>query len=84
MTEGKTHEIQVARQLEFDPGTMVVMDRGYTDAHRFLALSQRNVLFVTRLKDNAEYGVVQERTVPAGSEVSHHNSWKRTSQGGHF
>lgn len=69
VTEGKTHEIQVARQLDFESGTMVVMDRGYADAQWFLELSQRKVLFVTRLKDNTEYGIVEERLVPADSEV---------------
>ena len=28
LTDGKTHEIRVARQLRFDPGTIVVYDRG--------------------------------------------------------
>lgn len=69
VTEGKTHEIQVARQLDFEPGTMVVMDRGYADAQWFLELSQRKVLFVTRLKDDTEYGIVEERPVPTDGEV---------------
>lgn len=64
LTEGRTHEIQVARQLEFEPGTLLVMDRGYADAEWFLRLSQQGVFFVTRLKDSAEYGIVEERKVP--------------------
>ena len=31
VTEGRTHEVRVAQGLSFDPGTIVVMDRGYTD-----------------------------------------------------
>ena len=31
ITEGKRHDVRVARTLRFDPGTIVVMDRGYTD-----------------------------------------------------
>ena len=31
VTEGKRHDVRVARTLRFHPGTIVVMDRGYTD-----------------------------------------------------
>jgi hypothetical protein len=31
ITEGKTHEIRVARQMRFEPDTLLVFDRGYTD-----------------------------------------------------
>ena len=31
ITEGKRHDVRVARTLRFDPGTVVVMDRGYVD-----------------------------------------------------
>jgi Transposase DDE domain/Domain of unknown function (DUF4372) len=70
ISDGKTHEIEVARQMEFEPGTVLVFDRGYTDFQWWLKLSQRKVFFVTRLKDNADYGVVEERqVVPDGGIV---------------
>ena len=31
ITEGKTHEVRVAPQTQFTPGTILVFDRGYTD-----------------------------------------------------
>jgi hypothetical protein len=31
ITEGKTHEVRVAREMQFAPGAIVVFDRGYTD-----------------------------------------------------
>jgi Transposase DDE domain/Domain of unknown function (DUF4372) len=64
VTEGKQHEMQVARQLHFAPGTLLVIDRGYTDYEWFARLSAEGVHFVTRLKDNADYGVVEERALP--------------------
>jgi hypothetical protein len=64
VTEGKQHEMQVARQLHFAPGTLLVIDRGYTDYEWFAGLSAEGVHFVTRLKDNADYGVVEERALP--------------------
>ena len=64
VTEGKQHEVRVARQLHFAPGTILAIDRGYTDYLWFARLSEEGVFFVTRLKDNADYAVVQEREIP--------------------
>ena len=64
VTEGKQHEVRVARQLHFAPGTILVIDRGYTDYEWFARLSEESVRFVTRLKDKADYGVVEEREIP--------------------
>lgn len=66
ITDGQTADIQIARQLQFEPGTVVVIDRGYQDFGWWLELSRRKVFFVTRLKDNAEYGIVEQR--PADPE----------------
>jgi hypothetical protein len=69
ITPGKTHEIKVARQMRFEAGTVVVFDRGYADYDWFAQLTAQGVYFVTRMKDNADYGVVEERAVPAKSSV---------------
>jgi len=45
------------------------MDRGYTDYQWFAGLTKRQVYFVTRLKDNAAYEVVEERVVPQNRHV---------------
>ena len=66
ITEGKVHEIQVARRLKLQRGTMLVFDRGYTDYDWFQRLTEEGVHFVTRLKDNATYIVVERR--PAHGE----------------
>jgi hypothetical protein len=64
ITEGRVHEIQVARQLKLQPGTMLVFDRGYSDYDWFQRLTEDGVHFVTRLKDNATYIVVERRQAP--------------------
>ena len=69
ITEGRRHDVRVARTLRFDPGTIVVMDRGYVDYAWFGRLTTDEVFFVTRLKDNALYGVVERRRVPERSHV---------------
>jgi IS4 transposase len=64
ITEGKKHEVRVARQMQFAPGAILVFDRGYTDYEWFMSLTKQGVYFVTRLKENADYGVVEKREVP--------------------
>lgn len=69
VTEGKRHDVRVARALRFDPGTIVVMDRGYVDYAWFGRLTVEGVFFVTRLKDNALYRVIERRRPPERSPV---------------
>lgn len=69
ITEGKQHEVTVAKALTFAPGTILVIDRGYVDYAWFATLTLAGVFFVTRLKDNAVYRVVGTREVPANRHV---------------
>lgn len=64
ITEGKVHDVKVAWNLSFEPGTVVVDDRGYNDYGLFAKWTEEQVYFVTRMKDNALYTVVEERPVP--------------------
>jgi len=69
ITSGKTSDIKVARKMRFDPGSVLIMDRGYIDYEWFVQLTQQAVYFVTRLKDKASFEVVQERSVPAKGNI---------------
>lgn len=64
VTEGRQHEITVARTLTFEAGTIVVADRGYSDYEWFASLTEQGVYFVTRLKANAVFEVLEARRVP--------------------
>jgi hypothetical protein len=68
ITEGKVHEIKVAKKLKFQRGTMLVFDRGYNDYQWFQQLTEDGVHFVTRLKVKAAYIVVESRQ-PKGEGV---------------
>lgn len=54
-TTGKVHEINVAKSLDYQPGSMIRMDRGYTDYNWWEELTRKGIYFVTRLKSNAVY-----------------------------
>ena len=64
ITEGKKHELPVARQWHYEPGTILVFDRAYTDYKWFADLTRQQVYFVTRLKENADYMVLEDRPLP--------------------
>ena len=66
MTEGRVHEINVARILELPSGAVVVMDRGYVDYLWLDALDAQGVFFVTRLKENALFSIEAQLTEPKG------------------
>ncbi len=63
ITDGKHREGPMAREQRFLPGTILVVDKGYIDFAWFAELTAAQVFFVTRLKRNADYTVV-ERHVP--------------------
>jgi hypothetical protein len=69
VTEGKVHDVRVARAVDFEPGTVVVFDRGYNDYELFGNWTEREVYFVTRMKDNAVFEVIEERAVPKNRNV---------------
>jgi hypothetical protein len=68
MTEGRTHEINVARVISLPKGSIVAMDRAYDDYSLFHRWTQDGVFFVTRAKSNMAYEVVAEHEVPAGAK----------------
>ena len=63
ITEAKIHEARVAPQTDFQPGAIVVFDRGYNNYKWFNALTEKRIFFVTRLKRNAAYKLLDRFTV---------------------
>jgi hypothetical protein len=64
VTEGQRHEVTVARQQTFAPGTILILDRGYINYAWFAELTAAGVFFVMRLKRDAAYDVVQAQPLP--------------------
>ncbi|MDA1184556.1 MAG: IS4 family transposase [Acidobacteria bacterium] len=69
ITEGKRHEVTIAREQTFAAGTVLVFDRGYLDFEWFARLTEAGVFFVTRLKDGTAYDVVQRQPLPTRGGV---------------
>jgi hypothetical protein len=69
ITEGNVSDVKVAHQLHFDPGTIVVDDRGYNDYSLFGKWTAQGVFFVTRMKNNTLYEIVKEQEIPKNSHI---------------
>lgn len=69
ITDGKMHDVKAAHQMHFASGTIVVDDRGYNDYRLFAKWTDAQVFFVTRMKDNAQYEVIEEREPPKNRNI---------------
>jgi len=58
ITDGKVSDVKVAHMLRFEPGTIVVDDRGYNDYGLWGKWCANGVFFVTRMKAKTRYEVV--------------------------
>jgi hypothetical protein len=69
ISNGKKHDVKVARMISLAPGSIITMDRGYNDYKLFAFWTANGIYFVTRLKDNADYIVVAENDVPQNRNI---------------
>ena len=83
ITDGKVADVKAAWQIDFAPGTIVVDDRGYNDYRLFADWAESGVYFVTRMKDNALFEVVEEREPPQNRNIVKDQIIRLTGTGAH-
>jgi hypothetical protein len=59
ITAAKVHDKNFLKSLELISNSMIVFDKAYNYYHQFAVWSERQVFFVTRLKKNAVYTVLE-------------------------
>ena len=69
ITEAKRSDVKMADAFTLNPGSIVAMDRGYNDYGLFFQWTTEEIYFVTRLKENAAYEVVEECEVPQDRNI---------------
>jgi len=69
LTNARQHDIRPARQISLRPGSIVVMDRGYTDFTLFGKWCLEGVFWVTRMKDGTAYRVEETRPLPKNRSI---------------
>lgn len=62
MTDGKKHDVRVAKSdpalnATLQPDSIISLDKAYIDYKWLYSLNRRNICFVTRIKNNADYVV---------------------------
>lgn len=63
ITDGSVHDVNILDEINFEPGSIYVMDRGYVDFQRLHSIHQSGAFFVTRAKSNMAFYVSESRTV---------------------
>lgn len=69
ITTGKYSELAVARRRRYARGTILVMDRGFVDFRWFDQLNQSGVQFITRIKKDTAYEVIESHPVVQGKGI---------------
>jgi hypothetical protein len=69
ISNGKKHESTYARKFPLASGSIITMDRGYTDYKLYSFWTAKGIYFVTRLKANANYEVLEQRPVPRNRNI---------------
>jgi len=80
ITTGTYSELTVARRQQYAKGTILVMDRGFVDFGWFRRLDQSGVFFVTRIKSDTRYEVVECRPVISGNKITSDDGIRLTSR----
>jgi hypothetical protein len=63
VSDGKMHEVNVLDLIMPEPGSFIIMDRGFLDFARLYRLTQAGAFFVIRPKSNTLFKRVYSRTV---------------------
>ena len=69
ISNGKEHDVTIARKVPLSPYSIVAMDRGYNNYRLFAYWTENCIYFVTRLKSNGDYTVVKTRDIPNNRNI---------------
>ncbi len=69
ITEAKRHDSKILHLLHLAAGSIIVMDRAYNHYQQFATWIAQGVFFVTRMKENAVYEVLERLPVPQNRNI---------------
>lgn len=81
ISKAKTHESRMAKSLSLPKGSIVTFDRGYINYSWFRLLGEKSIFFVTRLKHNAVYKLIERRPVNRRTGVTSDHVIEVSSRG---
>lgn len=68
--EGRESDLKQGRRFDFPRGSIVAFDKGYVDYGWYKELNDKGVFFVTRLRPNAIYRILERHKVPQQGGVT--------------
>jgi putative transposase len=80
VTQGKVSDMVQARQLALPKGSVVVFDKGYNCYRWHNSLTENGIFFVSRIRGNARYRVLERHTVHGGSGITSDQTIEYTAQ----
>ena len=81
VTDAKIHESRIAQAMELPKGSIVVFDKGFISYPWFRILGAKGVFFVTRLKRNAVFKLLERRLVNRKTGVTSDHIIEVSSRG---
>ena len=69
ISNGKKNDVTIARKVALSLYSIVAMDKEHKDYSLFAYWTENHIYFVTRLKDNADYTVVEEHAVSQNRNI---------------
>ena len=70
VSTAKCHEVKELPKVALKTGDVIVFDRGFTDYEQYATYCREGIYFITRLKKNASYRVVERRDVSKHKHIS--------------
>ena len=69
VSKARLHDSKLLARLRLNPGSIIAMERAYNDYAQFAQWTTQGVYFVTRMKENARYEVIEQRTPPQNRNI---------------
>lgn len=73
ITEAKMHDSKILALLKFPKGSFVIFDRAYSAVKWFAMFCQKEIFFVTRVKKDMKFKIVERYKVDTSSGVTSDN-----------
>lgn len=70
LSDGHEGDLIQGRQFHFPKGSIVAFDKGYVDYGWYKSLTDQGIFFVTRLRPNSIYKVIERRSIDSASGVT--------------
>ncbi len=70
VTQGKVSDMVQARLFTLPKGSVVVFDKGYNCYHWHNSLTEKGIFFVSRIRGNAKYRVLERHAVNRGNGIT--------------